>query len=333
MLKHIKYPVSVYEKYNGFLGILSTYNGELLFCSKSEDHLSTYKSNIDYEPPLGKKIEYAIKDGLRAIIPKDKQEELKHWFDEHEYYFMSRMVNKHLIDHRQPSNCMALLFKENFEKLVPVETQEKIKKFLLEKNCSMLFEVIDPEINPHIVIYDKPRVVLLDIVYNDIEKPATLFSYKNLQNLNNGVFHLDLKEQVEVIKNEEQFRAFVEGFYGSTHLNKEGFVCKDAEGFMLKFKTADYKFWKGVRTMLDSISNSEYGAVPTFNHTCPYLSAEFDSTVVQYYNKEFDKLLEFLLEKFGQERRDERVILHPNFLIKPDGSRYNFIEIRKMANM
>ena len=331
MLKHIKYPVSVYEKYNGLLGILSTYNGELLFCSKSEDHLSTYKSDSNYIPPLSKKIEYAIKDGLRAIIPKEKQEELKHWFDEHEYYSMSRIVNKHLIDHRQPSNCMALLFKENFEKLVPVETQEKIKKFLLEKNCSMLFEVIDPERDPHIVMYDKPRVVLLDIVYNDIEKPATLFSYKNLQNLNNGVFHLDLKEQVDVIKDEEQFRKFIQAFYELTKVNKEGYVCKDADGFMLKFKTADYKFWKSVRTMLDSINNSEYGAVPTFNHTCQYLPAEFEPIVVNYYREVFDMMLKCLLEKFGEKRRDERVILPPGFLIKPDGSRYNLIEIRKMV--
>jgi hypothetical protein len=39
------------------------------------------------------------------------------------------------------------------------------------------------------------------------------------------------------------------------------------------------------------------------------------------------------LEKFGQERRDERIILPPNFLIKPDGSRYNVIDIRKMVDM
>ena len=83
--------------------------------------------------------------------------------------------------------------------------------------------------------------------------------------------------------------------------------------------------------MLDSVNNSDYGAVPTFNHTCQYLPAEFDSIVINYYREVFDMMVKCLLEKFGEERRDERVILPPGFLIKPDGSRYNLIEIRKMV--
>ena len=38
--KNLVFPVKVYQKENGFLGILSVYNGELLYCSKSQ----TYKS-------------------------------------------------------------------------------------------------------------------------------------------------------------------------------------------------------------------------------------------------------------------------------------------------
>jgi tRNA splicing ligase len=283
MLEHLQYPVTVFEKYNGFLGILSTYNGELLFCSKSEDHLSTYSDGNEDE-----------RDGI-------------------------------------PSNYMALLFKKQFEELVPEETQVKIKDWLLKKNCSMLFEVINPTLDPHIVPYEENRLVLLDIVYNDIEKPMKLMGYESLKALNDGLFHLDLKQIIYTIDDKDKMRDFVEAMFTIKNIGKEGYVCKDSKGYMIKFKTADYMFWKDMRTMCGAINGAEYGCIPTYWKVKDYMADKYYEEIVEYYEKYFHKCVEVLLEKFGVNRRDDKIELPPGFMNRPDGSKMNILDIRKLC--
>ena len=276
----LKYHVQVFEKYNGFLCILSTYNGELLFCTKSEDNLSTYNSNSEV----------------------------------------------------RESNIMAKLFKEIFESLVPIETQEKIKEWLLKKNCSMLFEVCSPTKDPHIVPYDKDKLVLLDIVYNDIEKPMNLIEWDSLKSLNDEVFKLELKSIVKEIKDKEEMKSFIEKCTNDPNIGHEGFVCKDKEGFMLKFKTADYLFWKQMRSILGYINNSEYGGVPKFKNTFPWLvqnNCNYSKEIVKFYETMFDHVVKYLLDKYGKKERDGKVVITPGFLNREDGSKINILDIRK----
>ena len=109
-----KFPVDVYVKYNGFLGILG-YDSEtdsLLINSKSE-------TNGEY-----------------ASIFKD-----------------------------------ILL-----EKQIDLEA---LKSFLRDNKCSMVFEVINPEKDPHIIKYEESEVVLLDVIDNTIEfNKKTIKNYK-----------------------------------------------------------------------------------------------------------------------------------------------------------
>jgi hypothetical protein len=283
MLDSLHYPVQVFEKYNGFLGILSVYRDELLFCTKSEDNLSEYRT--------GKEIEG----------------------DESTY-----------------SNHMAMIFKKTFEALIPEEKQEKIKNWLSKKNCSMLFEICDPTIDPHIVPYDKPHIVLLDIVYNDIEQPMTLMGWESLKALNFGVFDLELKKMVKEIKDKEEMRAFVESCYGEPNINHEGFVCKDKTGYMIKFKTADYIFWKAMRSMFDAVNNSEYGALPTYWRTMDCMKERYSEDVYNHYRQVFDETIAILLDKFGEmDSRNQKKQLPSGFMKNND---LNLIKVRKIVN-
>lgn len=63
--KNLSYPINFYLKYNGFLGILSTYNNEFIFCTKSQlsGEYSDYFKNI-FNKLFNKKQQNAIKKRL-----------------------------------------------------------------------------------------------------------------------------------------------------------------------------------------------------------------------------------------------------------------------------
>lgn len=285
MLERIHYPVKVYEKYNGFLGILSLYNDEFLFCTKSEDHMSKYRTGREVEN-----------------------------------------------DPKTYPQYMAILFKHIFQTTIPEDDQERIKKWLQKNNCSLLFEICDPERDPHIVPYDKTHIVLLDIVYNDIEKPMRLMDYDNLERLGRDVFHLEVKKLVWDIKSEVGMREFIEKMFTDFNEGHEGYVAKDANGFMLKFKTLDYKFWKQMRSLLYIGNNTEYEFHPTFNRSFQWLlydDCNYPEEMVKKCEEKFNTVIKDLTEKYGKEERDGKMSIAPGFMNREDGSMMSILDIRK----
>lgn len=175
--------ITCYKKENGFLGILSYYNGELHFHSKSTD-----------------KGDYA------------------RWFKN--------------------------IFIDNISVLKLVQLEEYLQK----NNVSMVFEVIDTINDPHIIKYDKPKLVLLDIIQNTIE--FVRLPYDQLQNMASKI-NCECKS---IYKEFDDVREFHKWYLEVTdednmeHENIEGVVI-ECDDFMTKLKFPYYNFWKFMRSV------------------------------------------------------------------------------------
>lgn len=129
------------------------------------------------------------------------------------------------------------------------ETKE-LFNILKENNCSAVFEVMDMENDQHIVYEDNP-LALLDFIPNsldlngidkDVELSETL---KNKISLKSIVIAKNKK-----INSKEELDKFLQDMEEN---ELEGAVITDSNGFMWKFKTNFYRFWKTERNQLERI--------------------------------------------------------------------------------
>ncbi len=129
------------------------------------------------------------------------------------------------------------------------ETKE-LFNILKEYNCSAVFEVMDMENDQHIVYEDNP-LALLDFIPNtldingidkDVELSETL---KNKINLKSIVIAKNQK-----INSKEELDKFLQDMEEN---ELEGAVITDSNGFMWKFKTNFYRFWKTERNQLERV--------------------------------------------------------------------------------
>lgn len=142
---------------------------------------------------------------------------------------------------------------------------DEIKQYLKENNCTMLFEVIDQQFDPHIIEYADPHLVLLDVVYNEIafkKLPYSAIEGDDLIGISQR-FDLNLKKYVNQFMDWQEFydfyiKASAPGYEYDGHFI-EGFVFEDSAGFMTKLKTDYYSFWKYMRSVTASVRR--YGAV------------------------------------------------------------------------
>ncbi len=63
------------------------------------------------------------------------------------------------------------LYAKIFRNTLAEELKERmqiLENFVKEHNCSVIFECIEPFKDPHIIEYNKPTVVLLEIIENEL---------------------------------------------------------------------------------------------------------------------------------------------------------------------
>lgn len=182
----LKFPVSAYVKYNGFLGVLGFDENGLLFCSKST---------------VGG--------------------EFAKWFED---IFIKS-------DHRS----------------------EELLDFMRKENVGLVFEVIDPIHDTHIVEYEKREIVLLDMIR--LEEEFMDSSYEELCEFADK-FNFKVKERYRQFNGWDELHEFLEWF--STDMDasrdKEGYVISDGK-YQFKLKGAWYRFWKWMRTIKDQIAH------------------------------------------------------------------------------
>ncbi len=185
--KHLKFPVNVWRKDNGFLGILGfdTRADELLFCSKST-----------------------------------------------------------------PDSTFAQWFKDIFDATVSAGNREKLRRYLRDAHAAMAFEVIDPRNDPHIIAYDRPKIVLLDIIHR-----AERFQAAPEHTLHavGRWMGLEVKGKMGTFSDWTALEGWLKSAravgYRLSGQWVEGFVIDDATGFQVKIKADYYTHWKSMRSL------------------------------------------------------------------------------------
>lgn len=186
--KYATYPIKVFKKYNGFLGLASIINGNIVLATKSTTN-GTYK---DIFQSIWDKVEDSVK--------------------------------------------------------------ELLKQTMTENNCTVVFEVVSPEYDPHIIKYDKEHLYLLDFIENKLDIDIHNIDLEFSENLMKKIqFSSDLltkKELVTKLENYDELYHFLDEKAKSLE-EFEGYVLCDNSGLMFKFKLPYYNFWKERRRWLE----------------------------------------------------------------------------------
>ena len=193
--KKVVYPVEVYQKENGFLGMISwdTEKKDLLFATKSMltgEYVDILK-NVFFHSGLD----------IEAVI-------------------------KFL---RSPPGLVG--------------------------PCTLIVEVIDPQHDPHIIQYSQRQIVLLDIVLNELSPSYLAYHYVTNKAQD---FRMPVKKHVKSILCFSEIEDLVVQCESPNCVDRdglpfEGYVFRDANGYMFKLKTAFYRKWKQYRWQADAV--------------------------------------------------------------------------------
>lgn len=144
--------------------------------------------------------------------------------------------------------------REIAEATIPARLFDKLRRYLRDAQATFVFEVIDPERDPHMIAYDEAKLVLLDVV-----RRAPTFermAYPGLQRVGKA-FGLEVKERAASLSNPKALDGFLTTADATDYLWQgrpiEGFVLEDAAGFQCKVKLDYYRFWKRVRGLKERI--------------------------------------------------------------------------------
>lgn len=144
-------------------------------------------------------------------------------------------------------------------KKISSESIERMKQISKEENVSFVFECVDMENDPHVIEYEESDLILLDIVYNDLD-----FRRKSFEEMceiadSLGIRHKELAFKIDTWPEFYDWynRVTVEEYKYNGRLI-EGFVIEDANGKMVKLKLAYYKFWKFMRSIVSEVLKKGY---------------------------------------------------------------------------
>jgi len=150
-------------------------------------------------------------------------------------------------------------------KLANSDMREEFEQLLKDRNLSALFEVIEPEYDPHIIEYKTNQLILLDLVNRTPE--FRKLPYSEVCEIANH-FGFDVKQQAYVFQKWADFETWYnvviaeDWKYNGEYI--EGFVLEDSSGYMTKVKLDYYSFWKQMRTYMASLikgTNINYSGI------------------------------------------------------------------------
>ena len=175
-------------------------------------------------------------------------------------------------------NYFKTLFFKQFEQTP--DQLENLKNYFryCDKNKTFVFEVIDIENDPHIIKYDKSKIVLLDVIFNEIS-----FKQENYSRLKDyrDRFGFEIKQKCQQFNTWEEFSNWYLSESGNYNNHIEGYVLQDSNNFHFKVKTQYYNFWKQCRNIAESVQRyGAYNGISSLKWNNDYL----DNTVVDFHN-------------------------------------------------
>lgn len=146
-------------------------------------------------------------------------------------------------------------YADNFKRILlnSIKDIGLLRKIVDKNNLSLIFEVIDPINDPHIIKYDKEQVILLDAIYRNMT--FSKLNYDELVILGNEL-GVHVKERCFIFDNWNELYTWMEEIkeidykYNGQYI--EGFVLEDSSGFMTKLKLAYYNNWKMLRGLKET---------------------------------------------------------------------------------
>lgn len=175
-----------------------------------------------------------------------------------------------------PEGDFAELFVKLYHQKFNKNQHEEMKRMEKDLECSFVFEVIDPVLDPHMVEYDEPKLVLLDVVrrsmtYEKLDYPQLLKVGEK--------FGIEVAKEMVTLKNADAFKGWYKKNSRDMRNEYEGLVWQDARGEMFKTKTPFYSFWKLMRGTKDAILRERQ-----------FLSTPLPQNEFKALNKRLDKL-------------------------------------------
>lgn len=170
-------------------------------------------------------------------------------------------------EHAQMAKSVLYEFGLTEDKLLPI----------VSTGCSMIFEIIEPEKDPHIIKYEKRDAYLLDIVKNDFDFVRWTDAYVAKLARDLGVKSKELICEVESF-NDLMF--FIKS--KQKDIETEGFVIEDKNGFMFKIKGDYYKKWKSLRGLKDRLFRDGF-------RISDYVFDEFSLSFLNWVKKTFNE--------------------------------------------
>ena len=153
-------------------------------------------------------------------------------------------------------------FRQLFEKRCGSH-RDYLIEYLRNHNGTLLFEVILPGQDPHIINYPHDDLVLLEIVKRQRSYEALPESERHQVAKRIGVRS---KKCAGVFADWEAFTAWYEATQGIDYLYEgkpiEGFVLEDDAGWHVKMKLDYYTFWKQMRSSLDALKKGKTPKIP-----------------------------------------------------------------------
>lgn len=179
-----------------------------------------------------------------------------------ELFFASKSSNK---------SEFAEYFKNIFE--ASDINKQQLEEYLKNNDVSLTFEVIDVENDPHIIEYDKSKIVLLDIIHNDWEFKKE--PYEAVQELSK-LINCECKTIYKEFDNVKEFHQWYLENTDEDDLSKEDIegVVIECCGIMTKLKFPYYNFWKYMRRVKEQVlhrSNVKLSGL--YNATANYFYA------------------------------------------------------------
>lgn len=177
-------------------------------------------------------------------------------------------------------------FKTIFYELYNKKQREAIKEKIRKENMSFLFEVIDPINDPHIIEYQKPTLILLDMISNQTQEKRN--SYEVLKTFGEEN-NIEVKQCSFTAKNKEEFLRIYEEVTQEEYQYQgqyiEGFVLEDASGFQTKIKTEYYSKWKYLRGKMEkALQKNDFTCEvkePLEREFMAYLKEKYESQEIQ----------------------------------------------------